>query len=292
MANVMRIGGGSGQPNVLTVAVDSGAVVTATNGDKTVVATSVGGNAVLKLPKAGIWSLYAELDGQTTEDVIEISDDYPVEVAFGLPLSSLAEGSLVKLNENGSGVNFYLAKHDYESGLNGTGRELVVRKDCYDKRLWASNNVNAYATSTIDSWLNNDYKSLLDSSIQEMIGTTTFYYTPGNGNKTVTTLARSVFLLSLTEYGLTGSWYNTEGSALSTASIIRLAYLNGSAVTHYTRSPSTYNTTNVYWVYSDGASNNSGYATDQYGSRPVFTLPYDAMVNPTPNSDGSYTLIV
>lgn len=39
----------------------------------------------------------------------------------GLPLSDLPEGSLVAINERGSPVLFYLAKHDYESGLNGAG---------------------------------------------------------------------------------------------------------------------------------------------------------------------------
>lgn len=32
----------------------------------------------------------------------------------GLPLSDLPEGSLVAINESGSPVLFYLAKHDYE----------------------------------------------------------------------------------------------------------------------------------------------------------------------------------
>ncbi len=34
-------------------------------------------------------------------------------------LSTFAEGSIVKINESGSPVEFYVAKHDYESALNG-----------------------------------------------------------------------------------------------------------------------------------------------------------------------------
>ena len=60
----------------------------------------------------------------------------------GLPLSDLPEGFLVAKNESGSPVLFYLAKNDYESGLNGAGRTLFVRKDCYDERKWNSNNAN------------------------------------------------------------------------------------------------------------------------------------------------------
>ena len=50
----------------------------------------------------------------------------------GMPLSDYAEGDIIKLNEGGSPVEFYVSKHDYESGLNGSGRTLVVRKDTYD----------------------------------------------------------------------------------------------------------------------------------------------------------------
>ena len=50
----------------------------------------------------------------------------------GIPLSDYEEGDIIKLNEGGSPVEFYVSKHDYESGLNGSGRTLVVRKDTYD----------------------------------------------------------------------------------------------------------------------------------------------------------------
>ena len=47
-------------------------------------------------------------------------------------LGNKATGSIIKIKENGTLVDFYVAKHDYESGLNGTGRTLVVRKDCFE----------------------------------------------------------------------------------------------------------------------------------------------------------------
>lgn len=34
------------------------------------------------------------------------------------------------------------------------------------------------------------------------------------------------------------------------------------------------------------------YVTSKLGSRPCFTLPADAIVNPEPNADGSYTLTI
>lgn len=40
----------------------------------------------------------------------------------GTPLSTYAEGSIIKINENGSPVEFYVAKQDYEPTLNGGGQ--------------------------------------------------------------------------------------------------------------------------------------------------------------------------
>ena len=190
----------------------------------------------------------------------------------GTMLSNFEEGALVKLNENGSPVEFYVAKHDYEPDLNGAGRTLLVRKDCYDSRAWDAGNVNAYASSDIDAWFNGDYKSLLDPSIQTAIGTTKFYYTPGNGDWSVGTLERAVFALSATELGQSASWFNVEGSTLPIASTLRVAHLNGSATTQWTRTPNTSSTANVLCLNSNGNVNGHN-CNGSYGSRPAFTLP-------------------
>lgn len=210
-------------------------------------------------------------------------------------LGNKSVGSIVKLKENGVLVDFYVAKHDYENGLNGSGRTLVVRKDCYDTRQWHTSNVNAYATSAIDTWLNSTYKNLLDADIRGVIGTTKIKYTPGNGNTTVGTLERAIFLLSVTELGKTASYANTEGTALSIASSLQIAYLNGSAVVQWTRSPGTNDAGYAYCLDTVG---NVGYSYCRYtfGSRPAFTLPStlsvsddgSVSVNTAPTISGSY----
>lgn len=210
-------------------------------------------------------------------------------------LGNKSVGSIVKLKENGVLVDFYVAKHDYENGLNGSGRTLVVRKDCYDTRQWHTSNVNAYATSAIDTWLNSTYKNLLDADIRGVIGTTKIKYTPGNGNTTVGTLERAIFLLSVTELGRSASYANTEGTALSIASSLQIAYLNGSAVVQWTRSPNTRNTDNACYLGTSGDVNyDDCYGTG--GSRPAFTLPSalsvsddgSVSVNTAPTISGSY----
>ena len=187
-------------------------------------------------------------------------------------LGNKSTGSIIKLKENGTLVDFYVAKHDYESSLNGAGRTLVVRKDTYDDRVWDSGNVNAYASSDLDSWFNSTYKNMLDADIRSLIGTTKIRYTPGNGNNTVGTLERAIFALSLTELGQSHSYANTEGSALPIASTLRIAYHNGSATTQWTRSPGTDYTNGAWRLYSSGGIGSS-YCYFSYGSRPAFTLP-------------------
>ena len=194
----------------------------------------------------------------------------------GILLSDIAEGSIVKLNESGSPVEFYVACHNYESSLNGEGRTLLVRKDCYDTRAWNSSNVNAYASSPIDSWLNGTYKGLLDADIQSVIDTTKFYYTPGNGSTNVTTLTRAIFLLSVTELGKTANYANAEGTALPIASTLQIAYHNGSAVAQWTRSPHTNGTVSAHYLSTNGNVDFDSCAST-YGSRPAFTLPSTAV---------------
>ena len=208
-------------------------------------------------------------------------------------LGNKSVGSIVKLKENGVLVDFYVAKHDYENGLNGSGRTLVVRKDCYDTRQWHTSNVNAYATSAIDTWLNSTYKNLLDADIRGVIGTTKIKYTPGN--TTVGTLERAIFLLSVTELGKTASYANTEGTALSIASSLQIAYLNGSAVVQWTRSPFTVSTGSAYYLDINGDVISNGCDVTG-GSRPAFTLPStlsvsddgSVSVNTAPTISGSY----
>lgn len=192
----------------------------------------------------------------------------------GTEIGTLEVGTLVKANEAGAPVEFYLAKHDYESGLNGSGKDLIVRKNYYSSRVWDSGNVNSYAVSDIDKWFNGTYKNLLDPGLATLIGTTKFYYTPGEGNNTVSTLERSIFGLSLIELGENQPGFNTEGSILPISSLLK----SGLAPAQWTRTPSTSYT----YMAAGLLENGTCFSTDcrySYGARPCFTLPSDVRVD-------------
>lgn len=193
-------------------------------------------------------------------------------------------GTIVRLKENGVPQEFYVAKHGYPT--DGNGRTLLVRRYIYDTRQWHTSNVNAYASCALDSWFNNTYYNLLDADIRAQIAAVAIPYTPGNGNNSVTTLSRKVFALSVTELGRTASWANVEGSALSIASTLQIAYnSSGSAVVQWTRSPLTYNTSSACCLDSIGLVGNFS-CTDTFGAPPAFTLPSSLSVS----DDGSVTV--
>lgn len=211
---------------------------------------------------------------------------FTVPFSKGIPLSTITPGAILYLNESGSPVPFYIAKHDYESGLNGAGRTLLVRKDCYDMRAFSNSN-NAYANSSLNYWLCNTYLKLLDADIQAAIGMTEFYYTIGNGNITKATMKRAVFQLSITELGKTAANTNKEGTELPIATALQIAYRNGAACTQWTRTPPQ-NYTNFEWTLISNGETRIAMVSSSGGSRPAFTLPATTAV--IANADGTYTL--
>ena len=189
-------------------------------------------------------------------------------------LSKTKAGDIVNLPENGVMVPFYVASLDYEPTLNTGGtRVLLVRKDVYQSGKWNESNVNTYSESTIDTWFNTTYKSMLDSKVLAEIGETAFYYTPGNSNNEVTTLERAVFALSLNELGITSQYSNKEGSTLAISAQLQIAYIQNNPVGQFTRTPQNTNVTGVNVLTQTGAWANAISGSSVHGYRPCFTLP-------------------
>lgn len=203
-----------------------------------------------------------------------------------IPLSEFAQGAIVKLNEDGIAKEFLVAKQGYPTA--GNGRTLLLRKWLIENRQWHTSNVNAYATSAINTWLNGTYYNKFDADIQSLIAEVSIPYTPGNGSWTVGSLSRRVFLLSYTEVGFSGdSYVNVEGSNLG-------LFANNSARRGYLESAQS--TAAVWWLRSPRTNINShahpvdeyGYAgsvtvSSSLGIRPAFTLPSDTLVNANGN---------
>lgn len=195
-------------------------------------------------------------------------------------LGLFSNGDTVYIPENGVLAPFYVAKHNYESGLNGNGRTLLVRKDCFGQCTWGSG-ANCYDATNIDAELNTTYLNTLSNDVKTLIGTTGFYIRASTGSLDTKAIYRAVFSLSKDEYGFTG--YNgqvaMEGSVLDIASAIRIANYNGNAVQHFTRTMRyAANTVNVIYASTSGTAGSTNTVLKRY-YRPVFTMPDTTLFN-------------
>ncbi len=218
------------------------------------------------------------------------------DIKFATPLAELPEGSIIKLNEDDTPVEFCVAKHDYESDLNGAGRALLVRKDCYASYNLANDGGrgNYFPDTGIYKVLNGTYKVKLDAAVRIAMGTTSFktvqtYTTQGSAGTFVhgrmTTVSAAVFALSKTEINNIPSYNLSEGTQLPISDTLKTALFNGEAVNWITRSSSAMNS--IIVITSSGSVSTVYYRqnSDNYYMRPVFTLPETMEV------DGDFNLI-
>lgn len=309
--NILRVGSITAGGNIILVTTDSGATVYAVSGGKVVSGVAVGGVAKLKV-KAGSWRVWAEKDGQQTSEVeVIVTDSYYKEMSFAMPLSSLAVGSLVSAKVNGAARSFIkvhqgLPSSIYDSSCNGT---WLLMKDVYEPMKWDKTN-NDYANSDVHAYLNGSFLGLFDSKVQAIIKQVKIPYRAGSGTgKTASNgangLSTKAFLLNTTEVNLDlGSNFQPTGegavlsyfaSCVNGADSKRIANYNGSPYGWWLRTPYCYSnaTQAIYIYYDNGAGNMAPVTTASgIGIRPTIILPSDALVNPTPNADGSYTLMV
>lgn len=194
----------------------------------------------------------------------------------GIVLSEIALGSIVKINENGSPVEFYVAAHDYKSSLNGAGRTLLVRKDAHSARVWDADQNMDYSASDIDTWLNGTYKSLLPTDVQSAVAATSFNIYQTVSGKNEITISRAVFLLGAREILSTANRGPADDTVLM-GGALNPVYYNGSTVIQWTRS--VYHTTTsskfITLIYPDGQWMGQG-STGSFYARPCFTLPSTA----------------
>lgn len=224
-----------------------------------------------------------------------------------MQIKDLAIGDgFVYLMEGSTKVKFYALSHNYESRLNGKGRTLFCRESPAGSGTHTTSAKEDYRvdSNNEDAWYKNTYVNKFSDEVLTLISTTKYignyvrmsYTQIGNPSKAVVnsdTYESSFFPLSTAEVG--GSYFS-DGSALSSAAISRLAniltrYGNGI----WTRSPSMTNTgtstsgfperyyyANGQYIYSTSGSSLStaeGTYSSSYGYLPCFTLSEDLYID-------------
>ena len=227
-------------------------------------------------------------------------------------LGTKAVGSIVKIKVNGASKDFIVVQQGnpntgtYDASCDGT---WLLMKDIYTTSTFSSNN-NSYKDSSIHSYLNSTFFNLIDGDIRNAIKQVKIPYQNGTGSGgSLATgsngLSTKVFLLSGYEVGWTTSdngYFPKDGVRLayfgnsSGGNSKRIAYNGSSAAIWWLRSPSTYDSSYVWLVHTDGSYVDFWY-NGSYGVRPAFILPSTLVVSddgtvsvntaPTVSTDGA-----
>ena len=213
----------------------------------------------------------------------------------GTPLSELAEGTLIKILENGAPVEYLIVNQGLPSSMYDASCDgcWVLRKDIAGNRAWDSSNSD-YKNSDIQAYLNGAWTSRYSAGVLSQIKQVKIPYVNGTGSggsvaSGANGLSCKIFLLSGYEVGWTtrdNSRFPKDGAKLSyfssgtssAANNKRIAYYNGSATSWWLRSPVDGDTYQVWSVYFDGDRTNWFYEYT-YGVRPTLILPSTARVD-------------
>lgn len=252
--------------------------------------------AKLNSVSMAVKATYPVAAGQTITagDVVDVVDG---KVVGGKKSASAFEvGDIVRINENGSPVNYIIVNQGKPSGIydDSCDGTWLLRQDLIEERVWDSLNANKLENSTIQSWLNNDMLKKYDSNIQNAIKQAKIPYRKygGSGGSDQTGangLSCKVFIPSGYEVGWTTgshSFFPVDGAKLSyfesgtgsSANNKRIAKLNSSANHWYTRSPTTASASDVWRVDASGAYGTVN-ANNSSGIRPAFILNGSAKLN-------------
>lgn len=211
-------------------------------------------------------------------------------------LGSVAVGSIVKIDENGSPANYivvHIGNPDvrlYGSACDGA---WLRRQDIVENVQWNSTNANTLVGSTIMSTMAG-YLGRYESHIQSAIKTVKIPYHPGNGGPLwdiksgENGLECKLFPLCGYEVGLSGisGVMPIDGAKLdyfksgldTEANSKRIAKLNGAAAAWWLRSPVSTSTDGKFYVLPDGSLGSTS-VNPSYGALPAMIMDPTILVS-------------
>ena len=199
----------------------------------------------------------------------------------GASISDLPLGTLINVGTDGGAgdANYEIA--DINNFV--SGGVVLVRKNIHSKSAFGGS--TAYPGGTLDNKMTSIYNSLPEK-LQSKIMDATFAL-EGSGS-----ITRKVFALTYTMAGYGANNGTTEGKALQhyTSNANRIKKYGGSAA--YWWLSSRYYTSGSRYVGADGTAYNYGGPSYSGGVVPAFAIPSKIPYDPTPNTDGSYNLIL
>ena len=255
------------------------------NGGAVASQTSAGGNATYYGSGAGgggHFEYYTEnsktlAGGSGYQGIVYIR--IPEEPPAPAYISDLALGALINVGTDGGNgaANYEIA--DINNLV--PGGVVLVRKNIHSMSAFGGSGY--YPDSTLDNTMTSIYNSLPEK-LQSKIMDATFALL-SNGS-----ITRKVFALTYTMAGFGENHGTAEGKALQlyTSNENRIKKYNGSADNWWLSSPKV---PYAYLVANNGTASYHN-RPNSHGVVPAFVIPSKTPYDPTPNTDGSYNLIL
>ena len=202
------------------------------------------------------------------------------------PISDLPLGALINVGtDGGAGTpNYEIADKDNLV----SGGVVLVRKNIHSKSAFNSSSV--YPDGTLDNLIKTTIYNKMPQQLRDKMMDVTFnLYNSGN----ITNITRKMFALTCTMAGFGNNYDVAEGKALQlyTSNASRIKTLNGSAYYWWLSSWDTSQMGGVWLVAAKGWAGRRSVSFTS-GVVPAFVIPSETRYDPTPNTDGSYNLIL
>lgn len=199
----------------------------------------------------------------------------------GAPISELPLGALINVGtDGGAGAsNYEIADKDNLV----SGGVVLVRKNIYSKSKFGSN--TKYPNGTLDNLIKTTIYNKMPQKLRDKMMDVTFNLSV-SGN-----ITRKMFALTETMAGFGDNNGVMEGKALQLykSNTSRVKTLDGSAASWWLSSRST---ADFGWRITEDGSIHRFAPSYAGGVVPTFVIPGDTLSKLTPNTDGSYNLIL
>ena len=197
----------------------------------------------------------------------------------GAPISELPLGTLINIGtDGGAGApNYEIADKDNLV----SGGVVLVRKNIYSESQFGLNTL--YPNSTLDNLIKTTIYNEMPQKLRDKMMDVSFYIW-GSDN-----ITRKIFALTYTMAGLGGTIIEGKALQLYTSNASRIKKFKGSAFIWWSSSRSNADYSAI--IQTDG-TNNFRVPDAFAGVVPTFAIPADTAYDLTPNTDGSYNLIL
>ena len=197
-------------------------------------------------------------------------------------ISSKPLGTLIRVADSDGGngaANYEIA--DINNLV--PGGVVLVRKNVHSKSAFGSS--NTYSDGTLDNLIKTTIYNEMPQKLRNKMMDVSFTLS-GSGD-----ITRKMFALTYTMAGFGNNSGVAEGKALQLykSNASRIKTFNGSA--ERWRLSSQHSSDNAWVVYADGSANGNAPSWTR-GVVPAFVIPSETPYNATPNTDGSYNLIL